>query len=117
MAEVPLDRVLMVAPFVTPTDPAYAALDDILHAGNLRSERAVTSAGRELVAITAEGAGKGAALRRLCETLAIPAWEAVAFGDAEGDAPAAVRAAADEVTGTADEDGVATAVLRLWGLA
>ncbi len=131
LAELPLDRVFMIAPFVTPADTSYAALDEILRAGRLRSERAVTSAGQELVAITAEGVGKGAALRRLCEALAIPASQAVAFGDAEvdvpmfeaagrgvamGNAPAAVRGAADEVTGSADEDGVAASVRRIWGL-
>ena len=131
MAEVPLDQVLMMAPFVSPADSSYAALEQVLRAGRLRSERAVTNRGREIVAITAEGAGKGAALGSLCEALAISTSQAVAFGDAEvdvpmfeaaghgvamGDAPAPVRAAADEVTGTADEDGVAAAVRRIWGL-
>ena len=131
MAEVPLDQVLMMAPFVSPADTSYAALDQVLRAGHLRSERAVTNRGREIVAITSEGVGKGSALIRVCEALAIPTSQAVAFGDAEvdvpmfeaaghgvamGDAPALVRAAADEVTGTAAEDGVAAAVRRIWRL-
>ena len=75
-------------------------------------------------------AGKGPALRRLCDALGIPPPETAAFGDTEvdlpmielaglgvamGDAPEPVQAAANMVAGTALEDGVATAIRRIWG--
>lgn len=78
--------------------------------------------GDALLTITAPGVDKGSALRALCGRLGIELADAVAIGDSEGDipmfqvagtavamrdgAPAAI-AAADHVTASADEDGVA----------
>ncbi len=71
---------------------------------------------------------KGAALRRIAQMLEIPHGEIVAFGDshndidmldvagvgvAMGNASAEVKGAADMVTDGHDEDGIATALVRL----
>jgi len=73
-------------------------------------------------------ASKAAALATVCQRLAIPREGAVAIGDSENDievlrwaglgiamanAPAHVRAVADMVTASNDQDGVAQALLRL----
>ncbi len=47
----------------------------------------VTSAIPNEVAITAQGADKGSAIRSLCETLSISAEETMTFGDAPNDCP------------------------------
>ncbi len=80
------------------------------------------------VEITHRDATKGAALEFLCGHLGIPAAQAVAFGDerndcsmlraaglgvAMGNAAPEARAAANAVTASNDEDGVARMVLRL----
>lgn len=80
------------------------------------------------VEITHRDATKGAALEFLCGYLGIPAECAVAFGDerndcsmlraaglgvAMGNAAPEARAAADVVTASNDEDGVAQMLLRL----
>ena len=129
LAEVSLDRAYVIAPFTAPGDPAFAALEALVREHGLRAERALTSAGREIVAVTHPDAGKGPALRRLCEAFAVAPAETVAFGDTEvdlpmieaaglgvamGDAPEPVKAAADMVTGTVGEDGVAAAIARIW---
>ena len=84
--------------------------------------------GNRLVSVTARAADKGAGLRALCAALDIELRDTVAIGDDEVDLPmfevaglsiamgnagATVRAAADMVTGSADEDGVATALQGL----
>lgn len=130
LTEVDLTRTYVIAPFTSPADPAFAALEALVRDSGLRGERALTSSGREIVAVTHADAGKGPALRRLCEALGVEPAETAAFGDTEvdlpmielaglgvamGDAPPEVQAAADLVTGTAEEDGVATAIARIWG--
>ena len=80
------------------------------------------------VEITHRDATKGAALEFLCGHLGIPAAQAAAFGDerndcsmlraaglgvAMGNAAPEARAAANAVTASNDEDGVARMVLRL----
>ncbi|MFC4627836.1 HAD family hydrolase [Promicromonospora alba] len=85
----------------------------------------VTPAGRAWLDVTGTGVTKASALEALRDKLDVPREATVAVGDSENDvealvwagrgismghAPAAVRAAADEVTGTVDEDGVATAL-------
>ena len=130
LTEVALDRAYVVAPFTGPDDPAFPTLEALVRDAGLRGERALTSAGREIVAVTHADAGKGPALHRLCEALGIPPPETAAFGDTEvdlpmiklaglgvamGDAPEPVQAAANMVAGTALEDGVATAIGRIWG--
>lgn len=74
-------------------------------------------------------AGKGAALRRLAEFLSIPREAVLAFGNEENDmdmlefagigvavanSPSHVKAAADAVTGSNDDDGVAAYLEGLW---
>ncbi|MYH68423.1 MAG: HAD family phosphatase [Dehalococcoidia bacterium] len=130
LTEVALGRTYVIAPFTGPEDPAFAALESAVQDAGLRAERALTSSGHEIVAVTHPDAGKGPALLRLCEAFAIPPGEAVAFGDTEvdlpmielaglgvamADAPRALKEAADLVTGTAREDGVASAIQRIWG--
>lgn len=130
LSETPLDRALVVAPWTGADHPAFPALDALVQRWGLRAERALTSSGHELIAITHREAGKGPALLRLCEAFGVAPAESVAFGDTEvdrpmleaaglgvamGDAPPAMQAAADMVTGTAGEDGVATAIARIWG--
>lgn len=71
---------------------------------------------------------KGQGIRDICKTLGISPEEVIAFGDAENDIPmlrtagmgvamgnaaAAVKAAADYVTLTNNEDGIAAALQRL----
>lgn len=84
----------------------------------------VTASGRlELVEVSAPGVDKATTLALVCEERDIDAAQVVAFGDARNDipllawagtavamghAPDAVRAVADQVTGTNAEDGVAT---------
>jgi hypothetical protein len=78
--------------------------------------------------INAEGATKGNALLWLADYLGIAREETMAFGDGENDVPMleaagigvamangvdAAKAAADELTLTNDEDGVAAAIERL----
>ena len=130
LTDVALARTYVIAPFTGPDDPAFAALESAVQDAGLRAERALTSSGREIVAVTHPDAGKGPALLRLCEAFGVPPVAAVAFGDTEvdlpmielaglgvamGDAPPALKEAADLVTGTASEDGVATAIERIWG--
>jgi len=130
LSDAPLERALVVAPWTGAGHPAFPALEALVRRWDLRAERALTSSGHELVAITHRDAGKGPALVRLCEAFGVATAESVAFGDTEvdlpmleaaglgvamGDAPPAMRAAAGMVTGTASEDGVATAIARIWG--
>ena len=130
LTDVALGRTYVIAPFTGPDDPAFAALESAVQDAGLRAERALTSSGREIVAVTHPDAGKGPALLRLCEAFGVPPVAAVAFGDTEvdlpmielaglgvamGDAPPALKEEADLVTGTASEDGVATAIERIWG--
>lgn len=85
----------------------------------------VTPAGESWLDVTGPGVTKASALEALRAKLDIPQEATVAVGDSENDrealawagrgismghAPAIVRAAADEVTGTIDEHGVATAL-------
>ncbi|GAA0314906.1 Cof-type HAD-IIB family hydrolase [Actinoallomurus spadix] len=81
-----------------------------------------------ILEILARGTSKGAALESLARRLGVAADEVMAIGDAPndlsmlafagravatGDAPSAVRAAADLVTGPDDPDGVARVLERL----
>lgn len=84
-----------------------------------------------LVEVSARGVTKGAALARLATDLGIDAADVVAFGDMPNDVPMLtwagrgcavanahpdVRAAADEVVGDHDDDGVARALVGLFDL-
>jgi hypothetical protein len=81
--------------------------------------------------MSAAGVTKGVALTALADRLGVPAAEVVAFGDMPNDvamltwaglgcavanAHADVRAAADQVIGDHDEDGVARALVELFDL-
>ncbi len=91
-------------------------------------EAAVTLAGHEFVEVMAAGVAKEAALARLAAEQGIDAGEVVAFGDqltdtgmlrwaglgvAVANAREAALEAADEVTASNDEDGVALVLERL----
>ncbi len=101
---------------------SYAESEQALYAirtnGNVNAVRALENE----LEITARGVSKGAALRALCGLLHLEASEVAAFGDsgndlsmrksagcfvAMGNATSEVKIAADFVTGTVSEDGVA----------
>jgi len=98
-------------------------------ARELAGDRAsISRAGEWVVEVSPAGVNKAAALADLCEELRIPAAEVVAFGDHLNDLPMLawaghavavanahpdVIAAADEVTASNDEDGVARVLERL----
>lgn len=82
----------------------------------------VGPSGKTMLTLTAAGADKGRALEVACERLGIAPGRVIAFGDSDNDIPMfrtagwavamgqadeATRAAANEVTGTNVEDGVA----------
>ena len=92
---------------------------------------ATRSSSSALVEISAAGVTKAAGLAWYCERHGITADQVVAFGDmpndipllswagravAVGNAHPALRAVADEVTGTNDEDGVAAYLSSLFNL-
>lgn len=81
----------------------------------------------EYLEVIPAGAGKDTAMRALCEALGLTPAEVIALGDHDIDAPLLraaglgiavgnaspiARAAADEVTASCDEDGVAHAIYR-----
>jgi hydroxymethylpyrimidine pyrophosphatase-like HAD family hydrolase len=85
-------------------------------------------AGERFVEVTAAGVRKDAALAEVCASLGVAAGDTVAFGDhlvdvpmlewagrgvATANAHPAALAAADEVTASNDEDGVAAVLERL----
>ncbi len=88
----------------------------------------ITTQGKEILTLTAQGADKGVALGVACRELGISPREVVAFGDAENDielfeaagasfamgqaSPAVKAAATHETTGNL-EDGVGRAVERI----
>lgn len=89
----------------------------------------VTYSGAPFVEIAASGITKAVALEGLCARYAIRASEVIAFGDMPNDLPMlrwaghgvavangheAVRAVADEVTVSNDEDGVADVLERIF---
>lgn len=89
-----------------------------------------TLSGAPFLEIMAEGVTKATGLAQLCAHLGIERDEVIAFGDAlndvemlawagrgvaMGNADPAARAAADEVTATNDEDGVALVIEHLLG--
>lgn len=92
---------------------------------------AVTHSGAPFLEVLAEGVSKAWGLERLCAHLGVARADVLAFGDAPNDAemlawagrgvamahaePEA-RAAADELTLTNDEDGVAAVIEALLGL-
>lgn len=94
----------------------------------LGTDLIVNHMGTEAVELGPAGADKGAGLRWLCGHLDIDAADVMVFGDqindvvmfefagrsvAVGNAPSVVRAAATEVTGSNDDDGVAEVIESL----
>ena len=123
-----LARLLTVIATVDPGDPYLQELEP--WAGRVSCHRAVSFQGEEMVTLTAPAVDKGTGLLALCEALGIDTSEAVAIGDSEVDVPMfevaglavamgnatpEAKAAAAMVTGTAEEDGVAEAIRRIWG--
>ena len=121
-----LSELLSVLAEVAPEDERLAAFAHWAGQITMRSARSFN--GNQLVTVTASGVDKGAGLRALCEVMNIDPRDTVAIGDddvdlpmfevaglsiAMGNADPAVRAAADIVTKSADEDGVAAALLGL----
>ncbi|MFT4259864.1 HAD family hydrolase [Microbacterium sp.] len=89
-----------------------------------------TLSGAPFVEVMAEGVTKATGLARLCEHLGVSRSEVVAFGDALNDlemlrwaghgvamagAAEVVRAAADEIAASNDDDGVARVIERMLG--
>jgi hypothetical protein len=89
------------------------------------------SSSSSLVEISAVGVTKAAGLAWVCEREGLTAADVIAFGDMPNDVPMlswagrsvavgnahpAVRAVADEVTATNDEDGVAAYLEKIFGL-
>jgi len=104
-------------------DAVAAALDLVVN--GLGERVAASSSQPAYVDVTDPGATKGAALRAICDLLDVPPAASAAIGDggndvamfaaaglgiAMGNASAAVRDAADVVTGANDVDGWAAAV-------
>jgi hydroxymethylpyrimidine pyrophosphatase-like HAD family hydrolase len=109
--------------------PVEAALDHT--ARELAGLAEVTwSGGQHLLEMSAPGVTKGVAVAALAQRLGVPASAAVAFGDMPNDlamlrwagrglavanAHELVRAAADAVVGSNDEDGVAVELESIFG--
>lgn len=119
---------LVLLSVVDPADPHLRELGE--WDGEVNIDSAYRFDGQWMVTATNAAADKGEALLVLCAALGIPPEDAVAFGDAEVDLPMfavaglavamgnasdAVKAQADFVTASVDEDGVAEAVRRIWG--
>jgi Cof subfamily protein (haloacid dehalogenase superfamily) len=95
------------------------------------AEAIATYSGSGLVEVSAAGVDKGSTLADLCSELGIEAGETIAFGDMPNDLPmlawagrgiavanahAELLAAADEITRSNDEDGVAAVLERALSL-
>ena len=91
---------------------------------------AATTSVKNNIEVNSVNAGKGRALRALCEALGVPIGESLAFGDGSNDiellraaglgvamanADAGVKAAADRVTLSNEEAGVAHTIFELLG--
>jgi HAD superfamily hydrolase (TIGR01484 family) len=123
-----LSGLLTVIATVQPGDPFVQELEPWV--GRIARHRAMSFQGEEMITLTAPGVDKGTGLRALCEALGIDPSEVVAFGDSEVDLPMfavaglsvamangteEAKAGAGMITGSADEDGVAEAIGRIWG--
>ncbi len=112
---------------ITHPDMGYDSWMDAV-APLLPTDVVASNSGTDFVEITADGVHKGAALASLCGDLGIGSEEVVAFGDQDNDRSMlawagrgvamasghpAVIAAADAVTASNDEDGVALVIESL----
>ena len=126
LTSVPAVKLLARSATADPDD--FLALVSRTLGGVAEATRSSSSA---LVEISAAGVTKAAGLAWVCEREGIRADEVLAFGDMPNDIPMlawagravamgnchpAVRAVADEVTGTNDEDGVARYLARTFDL-
>jgi Cof subfamily protein (haloacid dehalogenase superfamily) len=125
----PLDLVAEPVVKLLLRHPELAQAELVERARELASDRAVvTISGDHLVEISAAGVTKAYALDWVCRRLGIPAAAVVAFGDMPNDLPMLawaghavavanarpeVRRAADEVTASNLDDGVALVLERL----
>lgn len=132
MGGVPLDQVLSAPSLklvIRHPELAPAVLFDTLRDLGLSGFEATLS-GAPFVEVMAEGVTKATGLARLCEHLGISRSDVVAFGDAlndvemlrwashgvaMADADDVVKDAADEVTTSNDDDGVARVIERMLG--
>ncbi|MFK4761918.1 Cof-type HAD-IIB family hydrolase [Microbacterium sp. ZW T5_45] len=132
MGGVPLDQVLSAPSLklvIRHPELAPAVLFDTLRDLGLSGFEATLS-GAPFVEVMAEGVTKATGLARLCEHLGISRSDVVAFGDAlndvemlrwaghgvaMADADDVVKDAADEVTASNDDDGVARVIERMLG--
>jgi hydroxymethylpyrimidine pyrophosphatase-like HAD family hydrolase len=113
MGGVPLEQVLAAPSLkfvIRHPELAPAVLFESLRALGLTGFEATLS-GAPFVEVMAAGVTKATGLARLCAHLGIDRADVVAFGDAES----VVRDAADEVTASNDDDGVALVIERLLG--
>jgi Cof subfamily protein (haloacid dehalogenase superfamily) len=132
MGGVPLEQVLAAPSLkfvIRHPELAPAVLFESLRALGLTGFEATLS-GAPFVEVMAAGVTKATGLARLCAHLGIDRADVVAFGDALNDvemlrwsghgvamagAESVVRDAADEVTASNDDDGVALVIERLLG--
>jgi len=132
MGGVPLEQVLSAPSLklvIRHPELAPAVLFDTLRDLGLTGFEATLS-GAPFVEVMAQGVTKATGLARLCEHLGISRSDVVAFGDALNDvemlrwaghgiamaeADDVVKDAADEVTASNDDDGVARVIERMLG--
>ncbi len=127
LGDVDLTGLLSVLAHSHEADPFIAELEE--WAGRVVARWAGNFDGDSLLTITAAGVDKGSGLAALCSALGIDPSEAVVFGDSEvdlpmfevaglavamGNASAEVQARAGFITASADDDGVARAIERIW---
>jgi Cof subfamily protein (haloacid dehalogenase superfamily) len=122
LATTPVAKLLVRHPDRTAPELARLAAKAAGH------DAVVTWSGEHLVELSAAGVTKATALQRLCRRLGIPREQVIAFGDMPNDlamltwaghsvavanAQLEVREAADEVTASNLEDGVAVVLERI----
>jgi Cof subfamily protein (haloacid dehalogenase superfamily) len=122
LATAPVAKLLVRHPDLTSPELARLATKAAGH------DAVVTWSGDRLVELSAAGVTKATALQRLCQRLGIPREQVIAFGDMPNDlamlawaghsvavanARPEVREAADEVTASNLEDGVAVVLERI----
>lgn len=118
----PLTKLLAHHPSLEPEDLAFAV------ANVIGDDGVVTHSGAGFIEISASGVTKAFGVAALCERLEVDPASVLAFGDMPNDvammewaghriavanAHAAVKACADEVTASNDDDGVAAIIERL----
>ena len=123
-ADADVDKILMYA------DPAPLRAFSEIFAAEFGDELEYSFSAPFYFEATAKGVDKGSALVAVADALGVPLAEVVAFGDNGNDLPmieaagfgvamengtAAVRAAADRVTASNDDEGIAAVLKDLYG--